>query len=148
MPLSQTHKFKKVSAVMLLAIAALFVMAGCITDSETSPVEGTLTIPNSLGFGSSDDGGMVVQFTSVENDSRCPADVTCVRAGEAFVRLKVTVGQAVPQDYSLEMVPGGQESVDIGDYIITVLELRPDPPPAGGLSQDQYEILVRIEETD
>jgi len=129
-----------------LLLAALLVSAllAC-TSSETSPVEGTLKIPNALGMGSTDDGALA-EFVRVENDSRCPEGVQCVRAGEAFVVIRTTADNAAPVESRLEMVPQGTASVEVGRFTITLLELRPDPPPVGGVDQSAYELLLRIEE--
>ena len=35
-----------------------------------------------------------IRFVTVENDSRCPSDVTCVWAGNAAVRLQLGSGRA------------------------------------------------------
>src|SRR6267142_1883225 len=34
-----------------------------------------------------------IKFVTVENDSRCPKDVTCVWAGNAAVRIQLSVGR-------------------------------------------------------
>ncbi len=126
-------------SVLLVSIAA------CATESSTSPIEGTLTIPNSLGFGGHDD-GILVQFLRVEDDSRCAAGVQCVRAGEAFVVLSTTVDGGGPVESRIEMVPGGVAVLSMDRFNITLLELLPDPPPVGGVEQSEYQIRLRIEE--
>lgn len=132
----------------LLIGLLLFVTAfsACATESSRSPVEGTLTIPNSFGFGGSDD-GIQVQFLRVENDSRCAAGVQCIRAGEAFVVLRTTVDNDPPVESRIEMAPGGESILIIDRFKVTLLKLLPDPPPLGGVEQDEYEILLRIEES-
>ncbi len=129
---------KYVSLLSALAFTA------CLTESSSN-VEGNLTIPNSLGFGGSDD-GILVEFVRVENDSRCAAGVQCVRAGEAFVVLEATVDGGSPLELRAEMVPGGEAELKADRFTITVLALLPDPPPVGGVAQDQYEIQLRIED--
>ena len=109
-------------------------------------MEGTLTIPNGLGFGGSND-GIVVQFVRVTNDSRCPADVQCIRAGEAFVTISTSVDSGEKQESTIEMGPGASAMLEVDRFTITLLELRLGPPPAGGVAQDHYELVLRIEET-
>ena len=36
---------------------------------------------------------LAIKFVAVENDSRCPSDVTCVWAGNASVRLRLSSGR-------------------------------------------------------
>ena len=132
--------------LLLVGLSVILVGITACATRGTVTVEGTLTIPNSFGLGSDDD-GILVEFVRVENDSRCAAGVQCVRAGEAFVVLSLTVDGKAPQESILEVAPGGQVTLSIDRFDITILELRPDPPPAGGVSQDQYELLLRIKET-
>jgi hypothetical protein len=54
---------KRAIFVTMSALLTLVAMA-CVTERSSSPVEGTLKIPNSFGYGSSDD-GIVVQFIEV-----------------------------------------------------------------------------------
>lgn len=129
-------------AGLVLLLAAF---SACATESKSSPVEGTLTIPNGFGYGGIND-GIVITFLRVEDDSRCAADVQCVRAGEAFVVLSTTVGGGAPVESRSEMVSGTPTVLNIDRFTLTLLELRPDPPPVGGVGQDQYELLLRIEE--
>lgn len=128
----------------LLLIIAIF--TACATSSSSSSVEGTLTIPNGLGFGGSDD-GIVVEFVRVTNDSRCAADVQCVRAGEAFVTISTRVDGGAPTETSVEITLGGSAKLEVDRFTVTLVELRPDPPPVGGVAQDQYELRLRIEES-
>ena len=51
--------------------------------------------------------GVTVTFVRVERDSRCATDVTCVRAGEAFVVLVLQSG-GESHEVSLEMPPQGE----------------------------------------
>lgn len=136
---------RKVSLLVGLLIL-LTAFSACDLNSSSSAVEGNLTIPNSLGFGSDDD-GVLVQFVRVENDSRCAAGVQCVRAGEAFVVLSTTVDGNAAVESRIEMPPGGESIISIDRFEITLLELLPDPPPVGGVEQSEYEIVLRIEES-
>ncbi len=129
----------------VLGIALIgFTLPTCLNES-TSTAEGSLTIPNTMGFGGDDD-GILVQFFRVENDSRCPADAQCIRAGEAFVVLRTTVDDGQSQETTLKIEPAGEASFSVDRFTVSILELRPDPPPQDGVRQNEYEIDLRIEE--
>lgn len=128
---------------LILLLAAV---SACEFQSSSSSVEGSLTIPNSFGFGGNDD-GIQVQFLRVENDSRCAEGVQCVRAGEAFAVVSTTVDGKPPSESRVEIAPGAQGSFSIDRFKVTLLELRPDPPPIGGVEQNEYELILRIEES-
>lgn len=134
---------KSILLVGLILLLAAF--TACAFDSSTSTVEGSLTIPNSLGFGGDDD-GIQVQFLRVEKDSRCAEGVQCVRAGEAFVVVRTTIDGNRPVESRVEIAPGAESSFSIDRFKVSLLELRPDPPPVGGVEQNEYELILRIEE--
>lgn len=132
---------------LLLALPLLVgLFAACASSSTSSQVEGTLKIPNGLGFGGSDD-GIVVQFVRVANDSRCAVGLQCVRAGEAFVTLSTAVDGGERQLKTVEIAPGDAATLNVDRFTITLLELQPDPPPVGDVPQNQYTVRLRIEET-
>jgi hypothetical protein len=86
-----------------------------------------------------------IKFVAVEDDSRCPADVKCVWAGNAAVRLEVStnrrdstsltlntsrssalVGETQYQGYKLRLVelnpyPRSDQKIAAGDYTVTLL---------------------------
>jgi hypothetical protein len=83
-----------------------------------------------------------INFVEVKEDSRCPADVKCVWAGNAAVRLNVsirgrgsksltlnTTGNSPPFDYrgykirlvQLSPYPRSDRKIAAGDYIVTLL---------------------------
>ncbi len=136
-------------AFLLIALFALAVSCGSSGEPASSSnrvsSEGLVGVKDSLGFGT-DEKGALVTVVAVENDSRCPEGVQCVRAGEAFVVLSTTVDTNDPVESRLEIVPGGQASVDIGRVTVTILELRPDPPPQSGVLESAYTVFLRVEE--
>jgi hypothetical protein len=86
-----------------------------------------------------------IKFVAVENDSRCPSDVKCVWAGNAAVRLEVSmsrrdsksltlntsrssalVGETQYRGYKLRLVgldpyPRSDQKIAAGDYTVTLL---------------------------
>lgn len=86
-----------------------------------------------------------IKFASVENDSRCPSDVTCVWAGNAAINLDVTTNgrseerltlntgkssalarEAQYQRYKISLVdlspyPRSRNKIAAGDYVVTLL---------------------------
>ncbi len=133
------------SSILFSLLAFAIIFTACQTQRTTSSIEGPVTIANSFGFGGGNN-GLLVQFLAVEDDSRCPADVQCVRAGEAFVSLRTTLDAGTPEESRHEIAPGGSASFSIDRFTVTLLELRPDPPTATGIGQDEYELMIRIVE--
>ncbi|HYH79309.1 MAG TPA: hypothetical protein VEX86_05920, partial [Longimicrobium sp.] len=79
------------------AAATLVAVAGCATAARGTVAQARLDEPFRLEKGQTASVAgtrLVVGFTGVESDSRCPVDVQCIRAGEA--RVQVTLRTAGP----------------------------------------------------
>ena len=76
-----------------------------------------------------------VRFDSVSNDSRCPADVDCIRAGEATAHFTLVEAGVPPVPFTLEIEGFVTEVQDIeryqfrtaGRYVFALLLLQPYP---------------------
>ena len=84
--------------------------------------------------------GPLISFTGVPEDSRCPTDAACVRAGEAVVVLGVagtSVRVAVPRDGSATATAAG--------YDVTVSDVSPLPSSTRSIDPEQYRATVRVD---
>ena len=75
---------------------------------------------------------LVVTFTRLVGDSRCPTNVTCIQAGEVTIALKVT-GLDEPQSFELS-TPGTNEK-RFGKFMIQLQTVEPYPTDPAGSSQ-------------
>lgn len=69
---------------------------------------------------------LLVAFRGVESDSRCPADVTCVWAGDAEVSVGVAREGGAWSWHSLHTGVDPRELV-LGDHLLRLHQLRPHP---------------------
>lgn len=109
----------------------------------------TLDMPIRLPIGGvarTSDGLML----SVENinDSRCPANVSCVWAGEAVVNLTLTQNDQVLGRPTLRLAPGNNpvREADWSDtgYSVSLLAVDPDPRSSTAVPQSDYSILLLL----
>ncbi len=70
-------------------------------------------------------GRLRVTFEKVLEDSRCPADVVCVHAGNARIALDV-VHDGTPADIQLDTRREAVSAV-VGDFVIALVALHPYP---------------------
>ena len=86
-------------SLLLLVAAAL--LPGCLSTATEHSEEGAEPVRVRLGQefklrvgqrAAVEGEGLRVRFASVANDSRCPADVTCVWAGNAEVQIEAEAG--------------------------------------------------------
>ena len=87
---------------------------------------------------------MQVVFADVEDDSRCPIDVTCIQAGWATLRF--TVG--VEAQELLLRVPGDQtvpNAAVVGSYIITLVGVEPEAKSDDPQENRAYKATLRVD---
>ena len=72
-----------------------------------------------------DNGRLTVTFEAVEQDSRCPADVVCVTAGDAEARFRLRVGERVAG--TTLHIHGEPRAIEYFGYRIALATLDPYP---------------------
>jgi hypothetical protein len=88
--------------------------------------------------------GLVVGFRGVTNDSRCATDVVCVWAGDATLRIPVSLDRATWQPLDLHTTIDPR-SANVGSYTVTVVELTPAPKSDSRIPSDRYTVTLRVE---
>ena len=85
-----------------------------------------------------------VDFLGVPADSRCPAMMECVWAGDAAVAIGVSLGMGptFPDTLHTNLDP---RSVPFGGYTIALVELKPYPQLPGSIPPGDYAATFRIE---
>jgi hypothetical protein len=84
---------------------------------------------------------LTVGFTGVESDSRCPANVQCIRAGEARVRLAFR-GFHTSADAILATEGAQPRSATFGAYAVHFIAL--EPQPRTDVPRPQYVATFRV----
>ncbi|PPJ43137.1 hypothetical protein C0063_07955 [Pseudoxanthomonas sp. KAs_5_3] len=91
--------------------------------------------------------GLSVQFVGYR-DSRCPADVTCVWAGEAHAFVWVSGPGMEPHVVSLPWNGGGaqrpQDANRIGARTLWLEALEPRPRTDGKVSPGDYRVVLKV----
>ncbi|TSC78828.1 MAG: hypothetical protein G01um101429_651 [Parcubacteria group bacterium Gr01-1014_29] len=85
---------------------------------------------------------MLITFTGVEDDSRCPVDVVCVQAG--WVTLRFLAGG----EEILLRLPGDStvpNALVVGSYIITLVNVEPPARSDKSLESLLYSATLRVE---
>jgi hypothetical protein len=68
--------------------------------------------------------GLRLRFMRVSEDSRCPINARCVRAGSAKVAVELRTPGSAPAEALLE-TPDNPKNAAYGAYVIEVLDLQP-----------------------
>jgi len=78
-----------------------------------------------------------VRFDRVVADSRCPRDVQCVTAGQATVRLRVTLRGENERTLDMQTTPGGEQTT-MGSYLLKLADLVPLPTAGAAVKSADY----------
>ena len=68
---------------------------------------------------------LVIKFTGVTGDSRCPVDALCIQGGDALVHVQLSSGETVT--YVLHTGDSTAATITHGRYRISLVELQPYP---------------------
>ena len=80
-----------------------------------------------------------LQFTGIDEDSRCPNDVTCVWAGEVVVRLTLR-RDSRNKEVSVKETQG----LAVDGYTISILQVLPPRASSGPLAPADYRVTLKI----
>lgn len=131
---------KKYLLLFVMMIAVL-VVSGCGTKYPLG-YEFGLKTGESAGI---EDENLEFTFIEVAGDSRCPADVTCIWAGEATFTVRISTDGF---DEEVEVVQtgltNGTEPAEYGDYSV-VFRLLPYPMSAQEFDPDSYTLWIATE---
>jgi hypothetical protein len=70
---------------------------------------------------------LAVRFASVVEDSRCPVDARCVRAGEAKVQIVLRLPRRGPEEVILSTEGGQPRYATYDRYDVRLVSLAPEP---------------------
>lgn len=132
----------------MLAISGFLALAGCAGATpgtmvpapaaqapapHETPIDDTLTL--ALGAHARLPDGSELAYTQLVNDSRCPANVQCIWAGDAEIQLRWTPRQGPPETFSLHTTPrqGQSASHPIGHLTVTLQSLERGIAPSATL---------------
>ncbi len=142
-----------VRLVLLVALVLPLAAAGCAS-SETAAAPPSadgahVARPDAgepfrlpLGETTTRDGHRV-RFAEVVDDSRCPADVQCIRAGEAHIQLEIdgtSVVLAVPYTNQPDTDPS---MIEVGEIQVVVTGLEPYPRTDRPAATPQAVLITR-----
>lgn len=89
-----------------------------------------------------DNQALRISFDAVPEDSRCPAQVTCVWEGNARVRLRVTAaGERTLVDLNTTLTP---RAVTVRGYQISLERLEPQPVGTERTPQERYTAHLKV----
>jgi hypothetical protein len=85
---------------------------------------------------------ILIEFTGVTGDSRCPVDAVCIQGGDAIVGVRVSgAGSAT---YELHTGDQSRASVTHRSYRITLVRLEPFPFSSRPITDADYRATLTV----
>ena len=128
-----------------LLLVVLAAAAGC-GDTVVGPAI-PLDEPFTLAIGESatvSGASVVIQFTGVTGDSRCPADAVCIQGGDALVAVRVSDGGGMAS-FELHTGDAARASVTHRGYRITLVALNPYPFSSRPITDADYRATFTVD---
>lgn len=85
---------------------------------------------------------LTIRFAAVISDSRCPADVVCVTAGDAVVRVEIRAGADSLTVHDLHTADAN--GVALNDLTLALVRLTPHPVSSRQIEQNQYRAALQV----
>lgn len=131
----------------LLFIVALLLTAACAPQQAANVFEaGQVTLQPGQRL---DDvqSGSALTFVEIVQDSRCPADAICITSGFVQVRVLIEQGE-ITRDVVLtlgDMQAGDAQSVDVGEWTVTLVEVNPYPLASAPVDYAEYSVTLDLQ---
>jgi hypothetical protein len=85
-----------------------------------------------------------VAFLGIQQDSRCPVDVTCVWEGDAAVEIGLTAGSG-PTQLRVLHTALEPKAVDFEGVRVTLVAVAPEPREGEPIPAGNYVVTLRLE---
>lgn len=123
-------------------LICLLAAAGCDESvvGPTVPLDQSFTL--GVGEAANVAGQLVIEFTGVTGDSRCPADAVCIQGGDAVVHVRVSGGDTAA--YELHTGDASRASVTHRSLRISLVQLQPFPFSSRTIAPDEYRATLSV----
>ena len=90
---------------------------------------------------------LTLTFVRLVADSRCPTGVTCIRAGDAAVVVRVDKPSSAAVDLTLHTSGPGSRDAVVHGMLLTLLDVMPYPREDHTPSPKEYRVTLLIRKT-
>ena len=132
------------AVIFLCSVIALVILPACSDDPGQPPPEGPADLILPLGGSAVAPGTSIrVTFAEVLEDSRCPIDVTCFRAGNGQVLITAREGDSDEADRLILNTTEGPRTATFDEWQFELTELDPEPH-TGRQTPPNYRVTLRV----
>lgn len=87
----------------------------------------------------------IVTFNGITQDSRCPRDVVCVRAGSVTAEIEALASDGWPNTLKLTIGDDGSPTAQFRSYFITATAVHPYPISTTAIDPKEYEVTLIVQ---
>ena len=93
------------------------------------------------------DTNLRIAFTELVEDARCPEDTTCVWAGNAKIKVRISENGR-SEVLELNTNPRSTETVKFGGYTLKLVKLTPVPRTNIRINRNGYEATIEVSKAE
>ncbi|TDD82292.1 hypothetical protein [Actinomadura rubrisoli] len=138
--------------LLALLVPSAAALAACGTGASADPADPAVKPGTAFTLAPGrtarlEGGALTVRFDDVKNDSRCPANVHCVWAGDATVTVTITAGKAAPAPRELHVTGTSAKSAAVPGYVVSLVGLAPERKTDKPVPSGDYRAQLRIDKS-
>ncbi|MBL8499893.1 MAG: hypothetical protein JNL77_04780 [Nitrosomonas sp.] len=88
--------------------------------------------------------GLQIRFSDVTEDSRCPADTTCIWSGQVVIVIDVIRAGKDPEKIALTSPNVYPIVHELSDYKLELLAVHPYPATSADIKKQDYRVILRV----
>jgi hypothetical protein len=132
------------SALLIAAFFLFLIPVSAQEDIEEIEYYAKAYVGESFNFA-----GKTIRFKEVIVDSRCPSNVTCIRAGEAKILIEIFKNENLVGE---EIISTDSQNISLakffqGDFSLNAVSLLPYPKTSRKIKPSDYRLQFKVTET-
>jgi hypothetical protein len=132
-------------SLFLFLLAALVSCSSGLVGPPTDQAGASQVVLSPGGSSAISGTDLAVTFDAVVEDSRCPAGVNCIWAGDAIVRIRIGTRAAASSAYLLHTgLPAGGE-IEHGNVRVRLVDVTPYPQADRPSRPEDYRVTLSVQ---
>ncbi|MGD8299972.1 MAG: hypothetical protein PVJ16_08070 [Nitrosopumilaceae archaeon] len=132
----------QISMTIGVVIASLVFQPTAFGDSQTATLQTPFVL--SIDEMATIDSDLVITLLGIEEDSRCPIDVTCVWEGSVKAEINLVNGQTNLGNHNIPLAVKDADSQTFDGYFIKIMEVEPYPSSSSPINPSEYRVTFLV----
>ncbi|MEW6722448.1 MAG: hypothetical protein AB1324_04250 [Candidatus Micrarchaeota archaeon] len=131
---------------LAFAFVFLLLVAGC-TQSGPYDVKAQLGEPFKLKLDQTafiESENLYIKLTDIPQDSRCPSDVQCIRAGDTTIVVEAKKGAQTLGTVRITSENSVEQVAALDGYVVSFLAVEPYPVSTDPIQREEYVVTLKV----